>query len=321
MKKLCLFFLSLLNTQYIFLMEIKHQNSSLCFNGEVQSACFNKDGTELLILTKGEKNFIVSTFKDEKIVEEVEIRRSYFNATASYNASEKKIIIEHLYHNQVSVFDRDTDEITEYLLPKGSEFVCFNKTETEMLMRLPRKESIPLNRGNLVMRDIETNKILFSATYADFFIAACLNEDETQVATMTNCGRLHIWDKKTGKELLTKYYGFSGITGRSVSFCPQTQELLIYGASPVILLQDRNNINVTKAFRHPEVVTCARRNGDKICTMACDGSIRIWDINKQEVIKTIPINSLFVNSLEWSTDGTKIVVGFGKKVEIWSCQD
>jgi len=246
---------------------------------------------------------------------EIEIDRNCFKGIASYNASENKIIIQHLFSNKVSVVDRKSHEISEYLLPEDGEFVCFNKTETELLMRLPYAKCV-------LMQDINTNKVLFSASYSDPFVAACLNENETEIATVTCNGRLHIWDKKTAKELLTEGYGFCGITEKSVSFCPQAQQLLIYGASPLVWLQDRYmSKNVAKTFRHPATVMCARRNGDRICTMACDQKIRIWDIKNKEIIKTIPLESLWINSLEWSSDGTKIVAGFGTTVAIWSCED
>ena len=59
-------------------------------------------------------------------------------------------------------------------------------------------------------------------------------------------------------------------------------------------------------------------DGTKIISGSSDHTIKIWDANTGECLKTLEGHSSYVNSVAYSPDGTKIVSGSeDNTVKIW----
>ena len=318
MKKLNFLLLILISNNFLFSMEVEPKSLipfMHCYQhqGQVDSACFNKAGTEVLTIESMGNNATFCIWANSEIFQRIKVRNDYCCGIASFNQAETRIIVSDHISGNVLIYARDKSGVYALFSDTFEGFVCFNKKETKIVTR-------SFDRGKLCIRDADTEKELFTVLYEYPFVSACFNEEETEVATMAKDGMLQVWDRNSAKELLRCKHDFPGLTGKSVSFNKQGTEILACGASPIVYVWDKENGKILMTLEHPNKVICARFNsqGNEICTMAIDGNIRVWDKKTGNIVATFPAGSFFVNSLEWSTDGTKIVAAVGNRAYIWS---
>src|SRR6266404_5769342 len=190
MKKLNFLLLILISNNFLFSMEVEPKSLipfMHCYQhqGQVDSACFNKAGTEVLTIESMGNNATFCIWANSEIFQRIKVRNDYCCGIASFNQAETRIIISDHIRSNVSIYARNKSGIYELCSDIIKGFVCFNKKETNFVAR-----SLRFSKGKLWIRDAETHCELFSVTYEYPFVSACFNTNETEIATMATDGML-----------------------------------------------------------------------------------------------------------------------------------
>ncbi len=289
--------------------------------GIVQSACFNKAGTE--VLTTGRKAHTVGG--GELCIWDSNTGTEIFNGVetpditaAEFNQAGTKMLVMSAGRQNVVIYEWDKnvpmcnpERATFY-----GDFVCFNKTETEALIRS--------FDGAVRIKDMSTGTELLRVQNKSRLVSAYFNENETEIITMANNGVLQVWGRDSGIELLNSVHNF---VGKSAHFNTQGTELLVYGAFPTAYILDRKNGKIVMELKHPTNICFARfnREGNEIVTVTCAQKIRIWDrIHKKVIAKWYYGGACYPHYTtfpKWNNEETKIIIGLDKIARIWARYD
>ena len=163
---------------------------------------------------------------------------------------------------------------------------------------------------------------------SDDYIMVRFNHDASQYATAENGGgggggssEIRIWDTATRTNLRTIQVGDSAADidwspdGQYVAMHTNDEEVRIYDASDGSLYDTMptNGEDATELEYSPDgtmLAVAATRDGN-----SGDGQIEIFDVDTSsptfgDVLQTLnPSNTVYYNSVDWSPDGSRLVVG------------
>jgi WD40 repeat protein len=120
-----------------------------------------------------------------------------------------------------------------------------------------------------------------------------------------------------------KYVYSGGYDDRLVKWRIDNSEALVYLTGDAKPQADSEEQIEAKPKAHKDIINCVRVNmaGDTIATASNDATIKIWSYSKDMLSATLKGHSHYVNSVNFSDDGKKIVsAGADKKVLVTGAQ-
>ncbi|KPP62085.1 hypothetical protein Z043_119755 [Scleropages formosus] len=147
---------------------------------------------------------------------------------------------------------------------------------------------------------------------------ATLNKEATKAATAAADFTAKVWDAVTGDETLTLAHKH---IVKTVHFTQDSIHLLTGGNDKVLRVFDlsKPEADPQEFTGHTSAIKKALWcNSDKqILSAADDKTVRLWDRNTMEVLKTLSFD-VSVSSMEYIPDGEILVITYGKTIAFYN---
>ncbi|KTG42132.1 hypothetical protein cypCar_00004371, partial [Cyprinus carpio] len=146
---------------------------------------------------------------------------------------------------------------------------------------------------------------------------ATLNKEATKAATAAADFTAKVWDAVTGDEVLTLAHKH---IVKSVNFTQDSNCLLTGGNDKVLRIYDlgKPEAEPQEIAGHTSAIKKALwcNNDQQILSAADDKTIRLWDKNTKEVVKSLSFDAS-VSSMEYIPDGEVLVITYGRTIAFY----
>lgn len=152
-----------------------------------------------------------------------------------------------------------------------------------------------------------------------------------RIAASASDGSMAAWDVENGKKKLLDLRLTSGSPAFAVSFAPDGNALALCGDrfARIFALPTRSGKSevagsVRRSFEgtggHSDMVTCLAYSpdGKLLATAGRDNSVRLWDVNSGQRLRTLVGHTEKVNAVRFAPDGTRLAsVADDQSIRIW----
>jgi WD40 repeat protein len=192
------------------------------------------------------------------------------------------------------------------------------------------------NDGYAVIWDGDNGNIMkVLKGHTDAVTCSALSADNYKAITGSVDGTAKVWDVVTGNLLLdlkspkppdsvvTMTISTADHAGgvSYVAFSPDNKKILTVGYSAA--LWDAENGTLLKNFENYNAQTWWARfspDGKKLVTVPGDGTVKLWDANSYELLRSIEINQP-VNSASFSPGGKQIIITSDSIGRVWQLEE
>jgi WD40 repeat protein len=162
--------------------------------------------------------------------------------------------------------------------------------------------------NSAIIWDIQTGGLIKELRHTASVEHASWKHDESQVATVTQNGIVHIWEPQSGRILHKWQANFSPLW--SVEWSPDGERILTAGGDGVARIWEIGTPGQGKPIEHPGLLSTASWSPDgRFILSASAWMAYIWDVaSSQEVIRFRDHFSQ-VNAAAWESNGERVISG------------
>ena len=152
----------------------------------------------------------------------------------------------------------------------------------------------------------------------------CWSPDSTKVAASSINHTLLVWDVATGR-LAGQYRSPRSTLTEAIAFSPDGRWLASgwdNGEIHVLNAKDLTNAFVLPGHDNQVVALGWTKNGSTLISASWDGTIKLWDVDRHNLITTLTGHHAGIHSLSLSPDGARFVTcSPDQTCRIWSARD
>jgi WD40 repeat protein len=179
--------------------------------------------------------------------------------------------------------------------------------------------------GEIRFRDAATGEVRRSFDGGGGSVeCVTFSADGQKLASCGNRRVLRLWDVATGR-LLQALEGHTDVV-YGVRFSANDELLLSYGRDRSVRIWNANDGSLLRTLTHPNPVHAAifLPDGKQLATACEDGQVRIYRIDGDGVVATLPPHSsrqAFASALAASRDGKLLATGDAPRIRLWNTGD
>ena len=291
--------------------------------GKINSAYFNKNGTNVLISTQFDNVKIINTI-DSKTIQEYKGHEGDVN-TAKYNSDESRIVSAS-DDNTAIIWDVNTGEKIKTLKSRRLFWIYFKKAHTaeinDAIFSPDGKTIITAGNDNLIIYwNAEDGKIIHKVeAHKDRINSLEFSPDSTLIVSTSNDNTMKTWNAETG-ELVNSYSFSSNIKHATYN---SDGSILAAGDSDgfISLFDTKTNLKINKIKAHKLAVNHLSFSPDdsRIVSASFDQTAKIWDVASGKRLQTIHgYKRNTYTTAEFSPEGSRVLTASsGSSANIWS---
>jgi WD40 repeat protein len=176
--------------------------------------------------------------------------------------------------------------------------------------------------GRICLREAATGRVRLAFDNGGASVECMsFSSDGRMLVSCGNRSELRLWDVRTGQMLKTIAGNKDVLYG--VQFSEDDKLLLSYGRDGSMRIWNTDSGNQVRVYSHPKLVHAAifLPGGKQIATACQDGQVRIFSLDADEAVTTLPpfsAQSAFASALAASRDGGLLAVGDAARIRIWN---
>jgi WD40 repeat protein len=176
--------------------------------------------------------------------------------------------------------------------------------------------------GQICLREAATGQVRLAIENGGASVeCVSFSSDGRKLVSCGNRSELRLWDVSTGQMLKTIASKADVLYG--ACFSADDKQLLSYGREGSVRVWDADRGNQVRVYSHPNLVHAAifLPGGKEIATACQDGQVRIFSLDADEAVTTLPpfsAQSAFALALAVSRDGGLLAVGDAARIRIWN---